>query len=259
MLRGVQAANSSPPKLTEIKQAAQAGPYSVNPTWSARPVAALRLRPRHGDGLFVEAPTMTVDSAIIVKLARPRLDSDVSLERCIHSRRSVRGFGDRALTEGELGQLLWAAQGITAEGRRTVPSAGALYPLQVYVACGDIGALARGVYRYRPAHHALALIARGYQRGKLVAATHGQEWLGSAPAVICLAAVFERTTVKYGNRGRGYVYMEAGHAAESLQLQAIALGLATTIVGAFEDGEVKRLLSLDANETPVCLLPLGRS
>jgi len=201
---------------------------------------------------------MTIDSTITVKLTQPRLESGVSIEHCVHSRRSVRTFRDRRLTEDELGQLLWAAQGVTAtEGRRTVPSAGALYPLQVYVACGDVGALACGVYRYRPDHHELALIARDYQRDKLVVATHGQEWLAGASAVICLTALFERTTVKYGNRGRGYVYMEAGHAAESLELQATALGLATTIVGAFDDDEVKRLLHLDANETPLCLLPVG--
>ena len=108
-----------------------------------------------------------------------------------------------------------------------------------------------------PAHHELLLIAAGHQREKLVDAARGQEWIATAPAVICIAAVFERTTAKYGNRGRGYVYMEAGHAAESLMLQAVALGLATTMVGAFGDDEVKHLLHLAPNETPLCLLPVG--
>jgi SagB-type dehydrogenase family enzyme len=75
--------------------------------------------------------------------------------------------------------------------------------------------------------------------------------------VVCIAAAFERTTVKYGTRGRGYVYMEAGQAAESLMLQAAALGLATTMVGAFGDDEVAHLLHLAPNETPLCLLPVG--
>ena len=113
------------------------------------------------------------------------------------------------------------------------------------------------MYRYHPAHHELLLIAAGHQREKLVDAARGQEWIATAPAVICIAAVFERTTAKYGNRGRGYVYMEAGHAAESLMLQAVALGLATTMVGAFGDDEVKHLLHLAQDEGPLCLLPVG--
>lgn len=97
----------------------------------------------------------------------------------------------------------------------------------------------------------------GRQCQKLFEAARGQEWIASAPAVICIAAAFERTTVKYGSRGRGYVYMEAGHATESLMLQAVALGLGSTIVGAFGDDEVKYLLHLGPNETPLCLLPVG--
>jgi SagB-type dehydrogenase family enzyme len=182
----------------------------------------------------------------------------VSVEQCIYQRRSMRGFRDRKLTENELGQLLWAAQGITAaDGKRAVSSAGALYPLQLYAVCGNVGGLTNGVYRYDQGHHELLLVAHGHQREKLVDAARGQEWIASAPAVICIAAAFERTTVKYGNRGRGYVYMEAGHAAESLMLQAVALGLAATMVGAFGDNAVKHLLHLAPNETPLCLLPVG--
>jgi SagB-type dehydrogenase family enzyme len=159
----------------------------------------------------------------------------------------------------ELGQLLWAAQGITeADAKRAVPSAGALYPLELYVAVGNVAALTHGVYRYLPARHELQLVASGHQCEKLVDAARGQEWIATAPAVICVAAVFERTTGKYGNRGRGYVYIEAGHAAESLMLQAVALGLATTMVGAFSDDGVARLLHLGAHEVPLCLIPVGK-
>jgi SagB-type dehydrogenase family enzyme len=121
----------------------------------------------------------------------------------------------------------------TTDGKRSVSSAGALYPLELYVVSGNVGGLASGIYRYRPASHELLFVAAGHQREKLAAAARGQEWIASAPAVVCIAAVFERTTLKYGNRGRGYVYMEAGYAAESLMLQAVALGLAATMVGAF--------------------------
>lgn len=113
------------------------------------------------------------------------------------------------------------------------------------------------MYRYNPPHHEVLLVAPGHQHEKLGGAATDQEWIAAAPAAICIAAVFERTTVKYGSRGRGYVYMEAGHAAESLMLQAVALGLATTMVGAFYNNEVKHLFNLTPNETPLCLLPVG--
>jgi SagB-type dehydrogenase family enzyme len=199
-----------------------------------------------------------LDRTTRVKFSEPRQHGNVPIEHCIRWRRSVRGFHDRKLTEDELGQLLWAAQGITAaDGKRAVSSAGALYPLELYAACGNVGELPSGVYHYSPEHHELRFVAAGHQREKLVEAARGQEWIASAPAVVCIAAAFERTTVKYGNRGRGYVYMEAGHAAESLMLQAAALGLATTMVGAFGDDEVAHLLHLAPNETPLCLLPVG--
>jgi SagB-type dehydrogenase family enzyme len=193
-----------------------------------------------------------------IKLIEPRQTGTVSVEQCISQRRSVRGFGSQSLTEQQLGQLLWAAQGITtAEGKRTVSSASALYPLQLYAACSKVSALTGGVYRYDPGHHELLLVSPGRQCEKLFDAARGQEWIASAPAVICIAADFERTMSKYGARGRGYVYMETGQAAESLMLQAVALGLASTIVGAFGDEDVKHLLHLALNETPLCLLPVG--
>lgn len=199
-----------------------------------------------------------LDKTTRIKLIEPRQHSGVPVEHCIRSRRSVREFRDRKLTKDELGQLLWAAQGITAlDGGRAVPSAGARYPLEVYAACGNIDGLASGVYHYSPERHGLLLVTAGHQREKLVDAARGQEWIANAPAVICIAAAFERTTIRYGDRGRGYVYIEAGHAAESLMLQAVALGLATTMVGAFGDDEVKHLLRLASNETPLCLLAVG--
>jgi SagB-type dehydrogenase family enzyme len=214
--------------------------------------------PERNDPAAFETVCDVLDKATSVRFKEPRQQGGVSLEYCIRQRRSVRGFRDRALTEDELGQLLWAAQGITAgDGKRAVSSAGALYPLELYAVCGKVGTLAGGVYRYHPPRHELLPVVAGHLREKLVDAAHGQEWIATAPAVICIAAAFERTTVKYGNRGHGYVYMEAGHAAESLMLQAVSLGLATTMVGAFGDDDVKHLLHLAPNETPLCLLPVG--
>jgi SagB-type dehydrogenase family enzyme len=201
---------------------------------------------------------MNVLETLQVNFSKPRRNSGMAVERCIQQRRSTRAFRDRALAEGELGQLLWAAQGTTAaDGKRAVPSAGALYPLELYAGCGNVGSLAGGIYRYSPDRHELRLAAAGHHREKLVDAAYGQDWIATAPVVICIAAAFGRTTIKYGNRGRGYVYMEAGHAAESLMLQAVALGLATTMVGAFDDDAVAHLFHLASDETPLCLLPVG--
>lgn len=193
-----------------------------------------------------------------VKLAHPRQDGSISLEACIRQRRSLRSFRDRALTKDEVGQLLWAAQGVTApDGGRTVPSAGALYPLELSIAAGNVTSLVAGVYRYLTHRHELVLAISGDQRESLIDSAFGQDWIATAPACICIAAVFTRTTVKYGDRGHGYVYLEAGHAADNVMLEAVALGLATTMVGAFSDEKVSRLLRLGANETPLCLIPVG--
>jgi SagB-type dehydrogenase family enzyme len=195
-----------------------------------------------------------------VKLPTPRQDGDVSLERCIEQRRSVRSFRDQALTGDELSQLLWAAQGVTGpEGERAVPSAGALYPLELYIIAANVASLKASVYHYLADRHELLLAAPGCAYEMLVEATLGQDWIVEAPACICIAAVFERTTVKYEERGRRYVYMEAGHAAESLMLQAAALGLATTMVGAFSDHGVSQLLGLSPREVPLCLIPVGKA
>ncbi len=195
-----------------------------------------------------------------VTLAGPRSAGTGSLERCIRERRSVRDFGVQPLSAGDIGQLLWAAQGVTgAESERAAPSAGALYPLELYAAIGEVGSLASGVYRYLAGAHQLLQMASGFSRERLVAATLGQDWIARAPAVVCIAADFQRTTVKYGRRGRGYVYLEAGHAAENLMLQAVALGLAATMVGAFSDDAVSRLFQLHADEVPLCLIPVGHA
>lgn len=193
-----------------------------------------------------------------LKLPKPHWSGGLTLETCISRRRSVRGFSDQALAANQIGLLLWAAQGVTgAEGERAAPSAGALYPLEVYLAVEHVVDLGPGVYRYLPARHEMLLLQADGRREELVGATGGQGWIATASAIICIAAAFDRTTSKYGHRGRGYVYIEAGHAAQSLMLEAVALGLATTMVGAFDDGAVTRILCLPDDETPLCLIPVG--
>jgi len=199
-----------------------------------------------------EAPAMVV-------LPDPRLSGDVSVEEALTARRSVREYAPEPITLEEASQLLWAAQGVTADwGGRTAPSAGALYPLEVYVLSLAVDGLPAGVYRYIPNGHQLALISAGDIPAALKRACPGQPWTGDAAVVLAIAAVYERTTGKYGERGVRYVHMEAGHAAQNVCLQAVALGLGVVTVGAFEDDAVAELLRCGEQETPIYLLPLGR-
>jgi SagB-type dehydrogenase family enzyme len=192
-------------------------------------------------------------------LPEPRRDSAYSLERALSERRSVREFRDTPLRLEELAQLVWAAQGrVTRSGHRTAPSAGALYPLELFVVAGNVQDLAAGVYRYQPSPHRLALVAGGDRRQRLVEAALGQRWIGEAPAILVIAGIERRTTVKYGARGVRYVHLEAGHAAQNALLQAVALGLGGTVGGAFSDADVKASAGLREDEQPLYLIPVGR-
>jgi SagB-type dehydrogenase family enzyme len=194
-----------------------------------------------------------------VSLPDPGLDSDTSVEEALRERRSVRTFADEPLSLAEAGQVLWAAQGITDEhGRRTAPSAGARYPLEVYLVAGAVSGLEPGVYGYDPGGHRLVRVVAGDLRDELRAAALDQEAASSAPAAIVITAFPERTTARYGERGMAYVYMEAGHAAQNVYLQAEALDLATVAIGAFNDEEVRRILNLSGNETPLYIMPIGK-
>jgi SagB-type dehydrogenase family enzyme len=192
-------------------------------------------------------------------LPEPSLDGRVSLERALAGRRSVRRYGPDALSLAEGGQLLWAAQGTThPDGRRTSPSAGALYPLEVYLAAERVSDLEPGLYRYRALGHRLSVVASGTILPALAASSWGQDWIAGAAAVVALAAVSWRTSERYAERAPRFVHMEAGHAAQNVLLQAVALGLAAVVVGAFDDAGVARLLGCAPAEHPLCLLPIGR-
>ena len=197
-------------------------------------------------------------SARIIPLPGPVTTGEASLESLLQQRRSVREYRDAALDLPAIGQLLWAAQGITdPRGLRTAPSAGALYPLELYVVAGNIEGLTPGVYHYHPDRHQLQQTLPGDQRDLLARAAHGQSWVRTAAAVIVITAVYERTTGKYADRGIRYVHMEVGHAAQNLFLQAEALDLATVVVGAFEDDAVAALLGLPGDAQPLMLLPVA--
>jgi SagB-type dehydrogenase family enzyme len=186
-------------------------------------------------------------------LPTPSLTGGTSLEEALARRRSVREFEDVPLTAAELGQLLWAAQGITHDrGYRTAPSAGALYPLELYAATSS------GVFHYDPVSHRLLVVGHGDARPVLYKAALSQDPVRDAPAVLVIAAVYERTAVKYGTeRSPRYVHLEAGHAAQNLLLQAVVLGLGAVPIGAFQDEEIQAALGMPADHEPLYLIPVG--
>lgn len=192
-------------------------------------------------------------------LPEPRLESSLSIEAALRSRRSVREFRDGAATLAETAQLLWAAQGLTgAAGSRTAPSAGALYPLEIYLVAGEVEALEPGIYRYDPVRHRLSKTAEGDRRSEMSVAAFGQSWIAQASVILVIAANYRRSAAKYGTRAERYVHLEAGHVAQNVYLECVPLGLGTTDVGAFDDAKLKRVANLPASEDPVLLLPIGR-
>ncbi|UCE30486.1 MAG: SagB/ThcOx family dehydrogenase [Burkholderiales bacterium] len=193
-----------------------------------------------------------------IRLPPPRTESAFALERALDERRTVRSFGVTPLSLQAVGQLLWAAQGVTTpDGLRTAPSAGALYPLELTLVAGAVSGLQPGLYRYRPATHALAPLGAGDRRAALAGAALNQTWLQQAPATVVFGAVESRTRFKYGGRSTRYVHIEVGHAAQNLLLQARALGLGAGLIGAFDDAKVAEVLGMPEEEEPLYLVPVG--
>jgi SagB-type dehydrogenase family enzyme len=194
-----------------------------------------------------------------IELPKPKYDSNVSIEKALFERRSTREYKDQPLNLSDLSQLLWAAQGITdPKGLRTAPSAGALYPLRVYVVVADVINVSEGIYRYDPEDHVLLRVSEGDRRKELYEAALRQESIRDGKMVIVLSATYETTTSKYGERGIRYVHMEAGHAAQNICLQAVSLNLGVVTVGAFSDELVKEVMEMPVEEHPLYLIPVGK-
>lgn len=188
-----------------------------------------------------------------IELPPPRTTGPMTLEETFSKRQSVRAYADDPLSLEEIAQLFWAAQGVTRSwGGRTAPSAGALYPLEVYAAT------VKGVYHYLPDSHRAEVSLEGDVRIALWAAGLRQDCLRQAPAIFAITAVYERTAGKYGTRAERYVELEAGHATQNLLLQAAALGLDAVPIGAFDDERVASALQLPAGEAPLYLIPVGK-
>jgi SagB-type dehydrogenase family enzyme len=191
-----------------------------------------------------------------IPLPQPVLKGTVSLEETMAERRSVRSFSAEGLDLKALSQLLWAAQGKTHGGlKRTSPSAGATYPLEVFAAVRRVDGLKPGLYRYLPDAHALAQVRPGDVSRALCEAAWNQRFIESAPVNFVIAAVVSRTEKRYKERAGRYVFMEAGHAGQNLYLEATALGLGTVAVGAFDDSRVQSALGI--SEEVLYLFPVG--
>jgi len=207
---------------------------------------------------------------IVIKLPPPQIKGKVSLEETIAKRRSVRRYREESLTLQQLSQILWSAQGVTGMGRlRATPSAGATYPLEVFTFIGKQGVFASetkqrgeelqaGIYHYDVDRHSLVLHQPGDLRRELAGAALDQGFIVNAPLDIVICALYPRTSYRYGRRGERYVHMEVGHVGENIHLQAVALGLATMEVGAFDDELVRKVLAVEEQIRPLYIMPIGK-
>lgn len=191
--------------------------------------------------------------AVTIKLPAPKLDGALSVEKALAERRSVRTYKADALSMAEVSQVLWAAQGITEPGKglRTAASARGMYLLEVYLVAGNVTGLPAGVYRYQPKGHELIRMIEGDRKAELARA--GQPSINSAPAALVITGASDRAA---GNPP--WMYMEAGHAAQNVYLQAVSLGLGTVSMAGFKPDEVKRCLNLPEKEQPLYIMPVGK-
>lgn len=195
-----------------------------------------------------------------IKLPEIKISGNNSFEEILYKRRSIRQYKNEPLVLDEVSQLLWSIQGITDLnwGLRTTPSAGALYPLEIYIVVGNIRNLEPGIYKYHPQKHFLIKTLDGDKRNELYTAALQQESIIQAPVNFVIAAIFQKMSIKYGSRAERYVWLEAGHAAQNLLLQTTALNLGAVPIGAFYDNEVKETLRLQKEEEPLYIIPIGR-
>jgi SagB-type dehydrogenase family enzyme len=197
-----------------------------------------------------------------VNLPSPFTSGGLPLAEAISGRRSVRGFSPESIQLFQLGQILWAAQGITDSqiNLRAAPSAGGTYPLEIYIAIGEEGLkkVAGGVYHYEVKGHTLRLQFAEDVRPELADAALNQDFIAVAPASVVICAIYDKTLIRYSTRGEKYVYMEAGHSSQNIYLQTTALGLITVAVGAFNDNQVRRVLQLDPKLKPLYIMPIGK-
>lgn len=212
-------------------------------------------------------PSENPENDKVYILPAPSLKGTMSVEEALQQRRSRRQFQDKELSMEQLSQILWSAYGITVKrddypvlrgGLRTAPSAGALYPLEIYVMVGNVKGVEPGLYKYNSKDHSIHCTISGDLRKDASSAAYNQKMVREAPAVLFYSAAYERCTKRYGERGKErYVCMDLGHSAENVYLQAEALHLGTCAVGAFSDETLKKLFQLPVDEEPLYMMPFG--
>ena len=223
--------------------------------------------------LLVSGSIIAQNTTKPIKLPQPNYEGNVSVEEALLKRRSIRSYGNQPLSIEEISQLAWAAQGITKKvdnlpswwkvgdwqgGYRTAPSAGALYPIELYLVIGKLNGLSAGIYKYLPKNHELIKINDDDKRADIFDSSSNQKWIKRAPVIIVIAAVYERTEVKYGKRAERYVNIEAGNVSQNIFLQAETLNLGTVFVGAFRDDILKNKVGMKENEYPLGIMPVGK-
>lgn len=208
-----------------------------------------------------QAPIAPVNSATPVnvlqaniKLPEPILKSGVSLEEALSKRRSIRAYADVPLTLNDVSQLLWAGQGITdSSGKRTAPSAMASYPLTLYLVAGNVEGLNPGLYIYQPSGHELISVKDGDYRESI----GNQSSMQKAPIDIVITANYDKVKAAADN-GQKWAYLEGGHVAQNICLEATALDLGTVTVGGFIEDQVKNVIGLTGNTGVLYVLPVGK-
>ena len=210
---------------------------------------------------FWSSDTMAAEIA----LPSPSYKGTVSVEEALKARRTHRSFQSRPLTLKQFSQILWAAYGVTAQKYgaflKTAPSAGALYPLDIYgvVGKGGVETLASGIYHFRPENHALELVKQGDLRAEVAKQALQQMWMAKAPLMLVITGEYKRSSIKYGPRGVTYAHIEAGHVGQNIFLQAEAIGLKAGIVGAFNNHQIMRAMGLSTSHDPLLIMPVGYS
>jgi SagB-type dehydrogenase family enzyme len=225
--------------------------YETSLTWRGVIGDLFRIKPK------MPPQYKNYTNAEIIKLPKPEYQG-IPLEEAIEKQRSVRNYSGKSVTMFQLSQLLFSAQGTTGKiygaPLRTTPSAGALYPFEIYVIANNVENLKRGIYHYGVLNHTLELVESGDFRKEITSAGLKQEMLGDSDVVFVLSAIFDRTRHKYGERGFRYVYIEAGHISQNIYLQAVSLGLGSVSVGAFLDDKVNHLIGVDGQKEAVIYL-----
>lgn len=200
-----------------------------------------------------------------IALPSPSYKGTVSVEEALKARRTHRSFQARPLTLKQFSQILWAAYGVTdrkyGSFLKTAPSAGALYPLDIYgvVGQGGVGTLAPGIYHFRPENHAIELVKQGDLRAEVARHALQQMWMAKAPLMLIITGEYTRSSIKYGPRGVTYTHIEAGHVGQNIFLQAEAIGLKAGIVGAFNNQQIIRVMGLSTSHDPLLIMPVGYS